>query len=106
MKTLHARRALLPDGWAADIEIGIDAAGLITRVRPGASRGEASEPAGLLLPGIANVHSHAFQRALAGRTEYAGSGPDTFWGWRERMYELAESMTPESLNADRYLALR
>ena len=99
MKTLHADRALLPDGWAADAEIGIGPDGRIAHVRPGAPCGAASERVSLLLPGFPNLHSHAFQRALAGRTERAGRGPDTFWTWRERMYELAQAVTPPQLTA-------
>ncbi len=52
--------------------------------------------AGLTLPGLANAHTHAFHRALRGRTERA---PSTFWGWRERMYALAASLDPDSYHA-------
>jgi formimidoylglutamate deiminase len=92
---LHASRVLMPDGWAEDTDIVIDAAGRVVQTAPGAG---IVRPAGVLLPGIPNVHSHAFQRALAGRTERAG-GPDTFRAWRERMYELAHRVTPEDLEA-------
>jgi cytosine/adenosine deaminase-related metal-dependent hydrolase len=57
----------------------------------------ASRLAGLTIPGLANAHSHAFQRALRGRTQ---DGAGSFWTWRERMYALAEGLDP-----DRYLAL-
>src|ERR1700730_10608840 len=53
--------------------------------------------AGLTIPGLADAHSHAFQRALRGRTQ---TGPGSFWTWRDRMYALAEALDP-----DRYLAL-
>jgi formimidoylglutamate deiminase len=96
--TVHAHRALLPDGWAADVAITSDSTGGIGGV--GAIvPGEAAVRAGLLVPGMPNLHSHAFQRALAGRAERAGSGPDSFWTWRERMYELARRMTPEVMEA-------
>lgn len=53
----------------------------------------------VLLPGMPNVHSHAFQRALAGRAERGGNGPDSFQTWRERMYELSRRVTPADLEA-------
>jgi formimidoylglutamate deiminase len=99
VNTLHAERALLPDGWANDTGIAIGANGRIAHVRPGAPRSGAGDRVGCLIPGVPNLHSHAFQRALAGRAEKAGPGPDSFWTWRERMYELAQSVTPEALEA-------
>ncbi|MEJ0049512.1 MAG: amidohydrolase family protein [Rhodospirillales bacterium] len=58
------------------------------RARPG------ERVAGLLLPGMGNLHSHAFQRVFAGLTEHADGGGD-FWSWREAMYRAAARMTPE-----------
>jgi formimidoylglutamate deiminase len=52
-----------------------------------------------ILPAIANTHSHAFQRAMAGLTEYRGDGQDSFWTWRELMYRFAGRITPEQLYA-------
>lgn len=56
-------------------------------------------PGRLLLPGLVNAHSHAFQRLLRGRTEFLDPGhpTDDFWSWRERMYRAAESLTPEEI---------
>jgi cytosine/adenosine deaminase-related metal-dependent hydrolase len=54
---------------------------------PGATR-----LAGLVLPGLANAHSHAFHRALRSRTQ---TGPGTFWTWRDDMYRLAATLDPE-----------
>ena len=62
-------------------------------VTPGAPTDDAYRLAGLTLPGLANAHSHAFQRALRGRT-HAGEG--SFWTWREQMYELAATLDPDS----------
>src|SRR6185312_3619508 len=59
--------------------------------------GDALPLPGLVLPGFANAHSHAFHRALRGRTQDGGG---TFWTWRERMYEVAARLDPDS-----YLAL-
>ena len=67
--------------------------GAIAAVQPGAGPADAERLAGLTIPGLANAHSHAFQRALRGRTH---SGTGSFWTWREQMYALAETITPES----------
>lgn len=73
----------------------VDAQGLLQRVD--GSR-EAQRPLdGFVLPGIANLHSHAFQRAMAGQAERRGPGQDSFWTWRETMYALAARIDPEAL---------
>jgi formiminoglutamate deiminase len=97
--TLLASHALLPSGPARDVLIEVDG-GRFTSVTPG--RGDPGRPdvtrlRGVVLPGFANAHSHAFHRALRGRT-HAGGG--TFWTWREAMYTLASRLDPDS-----YLAL-
>jgi len=97
MMTLFARHALLPSGPARDVLIEIDG-GRFTAVTPGASPPlDAARLGGVVLPGFANAHSHAFHRALRGRT-HAGGG--TFWTWRDAMYTLASRLDPDS-----YLAL-
>ena len=95
MTTLHAHRALLPEGWAADVSIQVDAAGRIAAIAPGSP----GTPAPVLVPGMPNVHSHAFQRALAGRAEQAGHGLDSFMTWRERMYALSHRVSPDDIEA-------
>jgi formiminoglutamate deiminase len=67
--------------------------GAIAAVQPGAHPADAERLAGLTIPGLANAHSHAFQRALRGRTH---SGTGSFWTWREQMYALAETITPDA----------
>ncbi len=97
MTTLFADHALLPAGPARNVLIEI-ADGRITSVRPDAKPAPgASRLPGVAVPGFANAHSHAFHRALRGRT-HAGGG--TFWTWREAMYSLASRLDP-----DTYLAL-
>ncbi|MDE2372270.1 MAG: formimidoylglutamate deiminase [Burkholderiales bacterium] len=98
--SLHAEHALLPGGWAADVRLRWDAAGKLTEARSGvvAEPGDERAP-GPLLPGIANLHSHAFQRLLAGLTEYRGASDDSFWSWREQMYHHAARLTPDALEA-------
>ena len=66
----------------------------ITAVRAGAEPGDAERLSGLTIPGLANAHSHAFQRALRGRAQ----GPGSFWTWREQMYALAETIDPDGLH--------
>ncbi len=96
---LFAADALLPTGWARDVLIAWDAAGRITSVAPNAQPGDAAVAPGPLLPGMPNLHSHAFQRAFAGLTEYRANSQDSFWSWRQLMYRFAAHITPEGLEA-------
>ncbi|MDT4940797.1 MAG: hypothetical protein QOJ34_886, partial [Pseudonocardiales bacterium] len=90
------RHALLPSGPARDVRFEI-AHGRFTSVVADTEPHGAQLLPGVVLPGFANGHSHAFHRALRGRTQGGGG---TFWTWRERMYALAAGLDP-----DRYLAL-
>ncbi len=99
---LHAGDALLPTGWARDVFIEWDAAGCILGVRPHSGWSQTSgvpRAAGPVLPGMPNLHSHAFQRAFAGLAEFRGSSADSFWSWRDRMYRVANAVTPDLLDA-------
>ncbi|MBV8272237.1 MAG: formimidoylglutamate deiminase [Cupriavidus sp.] len=104
---LFAPHALLPDGWARNVRLTWDAHGVLTSVTPDATPmpGEA-RAAGPVLPGMPNLHSHAFQRGFAGLTEYrsvalAGdpAGGDSFWSWRTLMYRFALRLSPDALEA-------
>ena len=96
--SLFARHALLPDGWAEQVRLTWDAGGTLTEVRPGAAAdGETTME--WVVPGMVNLHSHAFQRAMAGLAETAGDSEDSFWTWRELMYGFAGRITPEQLEA-------
>jgi len=107
VNTLFAESALLPDGWAADVLFEIGADGSLTRVTPGAAgdpaAAKARRAAGPVLPGMPNLHSHAFQRAMAGLTEQAGQGgsggDDSFWTWRQVMYGFVARLTPDQVQA-------
>jgi len=90
-----AAEALLPNGWARDVAITVDAQGDFATVEQGASRDGAQPLAGPVIPGMANVHSHAFQRAMTGLTEVRGTRDDDFWSWRELMYKFVARLTPE-----------
>lgn len=97
-ETLWFDHALLPDGWAEGVRIG-HAAGLITLIETGvpapagASRGRAA------VPGMANLHSHAFQRGMSGLTETRGDGEDSFWSWRDMLYRFVDTAGPEEIGA-------
>ncbi len=99
MATLFCKKALLHTGWADDVRLSIDD-GRISGVDTGAVASAGDALADCVIPGVPNAHSHAFQRALAGRTEERSpADQDNFWTWRERMYELAGSMTAERLKS-------
>ncbi|MFB2550031.1 formimidoylglutamate deiminase [Ensifer soli] len=98
MTTIFADEALLSDGWARDVRLTladgrIDAIETAARPRAGDTRQAA------LVPGTANLHSHAFQRGMAGLAERRGPGEDSFWSWRTVMYRFALAMTPEDVEA-------
>jgi formiminoglutamate deiminase len=90
--------ALLPSGWARDVRIAVDG-GSIAAVDQGASRAGVEHIAGIALPGLPNVHSHAFQRGMAGLAERRGPTADSFWTWREVMYRFLERLTPDDVEA-------
>ena len=94
---LFAEHALLPSGWARDVLLQWDASGQLLTVASGSTQGGAPRAPGPLLPGMPNLHSHAFQRAFAGLAEYRAESQDSFWSWRDLMYRFAAHITPESL---------
>ena len=95
---LWAETALTPAGWRSDVRVEIAADGRIAAVTPGAPAG--GERHAILLPAPANLHSHAFQRAMAGLTERRGPDPrDSFWTWRRLMYRFLEQLTPDDVEA-------
>ncbi|CAN7457049.1 formimidoylglutamate deiminase [Acidovorax sp. LjRoot194] len=99
-RSLFAADALLPTGWARNVLLQWDGAGRFTHIAADAAA-PAGTPvaAGPVIPGMPNLHSHAFQRAFAGLTEYRGESQDSFWSWRNLMYRFAARITPESLEA-------
>lgn len=98
MTVIHAGNALLPDGLARDVRIAFSAAG-IESVDMGVAARPGDERHRFVAPAMPNLHSHAFQRAIAGRAERRGPGADSFWSWRTEMYRAALSMTPEQVEA-------
>jgi formimidoylglutamate deiminase len=95
---VHFESALLPDGWASDVRVGI-AGGAIASVERDVALRAGDESASVGLPGVANVHSHAFQRGMAGLTEHRGPNADSFWTWRELMYRFVGRLTPDDAEA-------
>ncbi|MGA0599234.1 formimidoylglutamate deiminase [Caulobacter sp. KR2-114] len=102
IETLWFESALLPDGWAQSVRLTI-ADGLISRVETGVPQSGAPGY-GPAIAGLANLHSHAFQRGMAGLAEARGAGDDSFWTWREVMYRFVERLDPEGLQAIAALA--
>lgn len=99
MTALFARKALLPDGWHDNVRLEFDG-GRIAAVTAAGRPADGDVRGGIAIPGLCNAHSHAFQRALAGRTEQKSPhGRDNFWTWRDRMYRLSAAITPDHLRA-------
>jgi formimidoylglutamate deiminase len=97
---VYATVALLPDGWARDVVIEIDPGGTIVSAEHNAPSADAEALAGAVVPAMANLHSHAFQRALAGRTGRAApSKEDSFWTWRQAMYAFLDRVDADIFGA-------
>ena len=95
-----AAHALLPGGWAKAVRIFVNALGDIAEVEPGAPPGAARRLPGHVIPGVPNLHSHAFQRAMAGGAERRSpAGQDSFWTWRETMYRFVGRFSPDDAEA-------
>jgi formimidoylglutamate deiminase len=112
MATYRLQSALLPQGWTRDALVTVSAPGIITAIdtnaaiernagteRSPSSAASAESVAGIVIPGMPNAHSHAFQRAMAGNAEFRSSARDSFWTWRQAMYALANRIGPDDLQA-------
>lgn len=101
MTSLLAPTALLPFGWAHDVRVRFDDRGTIEEVTPDATAGSDDHRLArrALVPAPANLHSHAFQRGLAGLTERSNGGADSFWTWRQAMYRFVDRLTPDDVEA-------
>ena len=96
--SLHAEMAFTTDGWKRNVRLTL-AGGRIASIESEAAPQARDERHRALLPAMPNVHSHAFQRAMAGLTEIRGPTSDSFWSWRTVMYRFALSMTPDHVEA-------
>nr|MBA3811130.1 formimidoylglutamate deiminase [Caulobacteraceae bacterium] len=103
METLWFDTALVPGGWARSVRIS-HADGVVTDVEVGAPRAPGDQGAAVAVPGLGNVHSHAFQRGMAGLAETSGPAGDDFWSWREVMYRFVDRLAPEDLEVIAALA--
>lgn len=98
MHIIHATTTLTPTGWEADREIAVSEDGTIHSI--GAQSRRPERVVDVLLPAPTNLHSHSFQRAMAGLTEARGPDPaDSFWTWRQLMYRFLDQLTPEQIEA-------
>lgn len=96
---LYCDKALLPEGWRERVRVQVDGNGRIAAICSDADAASALRLTGRVIPGMPNLHSHAFQRAMAGRAERFGRIDDSFWTWREQMYAQAERLDPQRLQA-------
>jgi len=98
MPSLWFKTALLPEGWVEQVRLTVEG-GRIAAVETGAPPKVEDERHGAALPGLCNLHSHAFQRGMAGLTEFRGATADDFWSWRALMYRFLDRITPEDVEA-------
>ena len=103
MTSLWFRTALIDSGWADGVRFGIRN-GVIERIEAGTRAEADDERHEIGVAGVPNLHSHAFQRAMAGLTETKGPQADSFWTWRDVMYRFVERLDPEDIEAIAALA--
>jgi formimidoylglutamate deiminase len=97
-RLLFLEHALLPAGWARDVALDVQD-GVIESVEPEAAAGGREIVPGVGIPGLPNLHSHTFQRAMAGLAETRGPADDSFWTWRQTMYAFLRQLTPDDIEA-------
>src|SRR5579863_10546193 len=98
MSTYLADALLSERGWLRDVAVTVSGDGLITGLHAAATPGaDAQRLRGAVVPGMPNAHSHAFQRAMSGETEFRAAARESFWTWREAMYALANGVEPADL---------
>ncbi len=95
---IFAKRAFLSSGWADNVRLTVEG-GKVARIDTGQTVQPGDTSVDTLLPALANLHSHSFQRAMAGMTEYRMAGKDSFWTWRDLMYRFTETLTPDQIEA-------
>ncbi|MCJ9427809.1 formimidoylglutamate deiminase [Kordiimonas marina] len=99
MQTHYFTEGLIGRDWAHDIRVTVAPDGMITEMETGVQAPEGHHARGPVLPAMANLHSHAFQRGFAGLAEVKAVGASDFWSWRRAMYHFAAAMTPEAAEA-------
>ena len=98
-KTIFCKTLLHGKQWRNDVILSLDPDGIITGIEQGSKQDSNEIISGIVVPGMPNVHSHAFQRAIAGRTGPGGEHQDSFWSWREAMYRCANHISPDQFAA-------
>jgi len=98
MRKLILDHALLAEGWAQNVALDVEG-GVIAAVQPDALPEDRERIPGIALPGLPNLHSHAFQRGMAGLAETRGPTGDSFWTWRQVMYRFLGRLTPDDVEA-------
>ncbi len=96
MNSYFLQSALLSTGWQLNVRVTVEG-GVFQSIEPNAKKQAGDQDLKHVIPALPNVHSHVFQRAMAGLSEYKGSGQDSFWSWRDLMYRLANELDAESL---------
>ncbi|KQZ99548.1 N-formimino-L-glutamate deiminase [Mesorhizobium sp. Root157] len=96
--SVFAEQVLLAEGWRHNVRLTM-ADGRVSGIDIGVAPTPSDERHAIIVPGMPNLHSHAFQRGMAGIAETRGPGADSFWSWREVMYRFALSMTPDQVEA-------
>lgn len=99
MTEFYFDTCLLPTGWAHAVSATVDDDGMIAHIRANSEPAPGAVRLGTVVPGMANLHSHSFQRAMAGLTERRGDGEDSFWSWRQLMYAFNDRLTPDHVEA-------
>ncbi len=102
--TLHAKTALIGSDWVQNLRLEFQA-GRISAVHTGTGPQPGDTRVDTLLPAVANLHSHSFQRAMAGMTETRMAGRESFWTWRKLMYRFLDRLTPDHIEAIAALTL-
>jgi formimidoylglutamate deiminase len=92
-----SRQILLPKGWFTNVRLDVSDIGEIRDIELDASSSDAQIIEGIVIPGMPNLHSHAFQRAMSGLSEFSVPGENDFWSWRETMYRLANIVSADQL---------
>lgn len=95
---IFASRAFLDDGWASDVRVTLRD-GKIAQIAKSAKPQADDLRVDTLLPALSNLHSHSFQRAMAGMTEFRAKGRESFWTWRDLMYRFLDHLTPDQIGA-------
>ncbi|UJW75761.1 formimidoylglutamate deiminase [Rhizobium sp. SL42] len=97
-RSLFCKQILLPQGWVSDVVVSIGDDGSVVAIEAASDAvSDLESVSGPVVPALQNLHSHAFQRAMAGLAELAGSTDDSFWTWRDAMYRLVGRMSPDDI---------